>query len=332
MSINVSNAFRTAAIALVVLAFVFTTDRSFGQGTFSNVEALDMARTSNQVSSADDRPKAGNAAKQAEPNLNLGLFDHEAGDRRYVRINGVVVTFRWVPAGSFRMGDDERSDARPAHWVTITKGFWLAETETTQRLWEAVMGNNPSRYKGYEVFEYQRWKLIPVDEFPVENVSWEDCCRFAHKINDLGVSNGEFRLPTEAEWEYACRAGTTGDYNVDGEKLDDVGWYQNNSDKDHPLGIKSVLQQTHKVGMKLPNAWGLYDMLGNVNEWCLDWFGDYSDEEQIDPTGPENGEKRVLRGGCYMHKDAYSAFRAGKEPLQGSQYSGFRLLLTEPKQ
>ncbi len=332
MSINVSNAFRTAAIALVVSAFVFTTDQSFGQGTFSNVEALDMARTSNQVSSADDRPKAGNAAKQAEPNLNLGLFDHEAGDRRYVRINGVVVTFRWIPAGQFLMGDDERSNARPVRLITISRGFWLAETETTQRLWEAVMGNNPCFHKGYEVDASTGPYMEPYDNLPVENVSWEDCCRFARRINDLGVSNGEFRLPTEAEWEYACRAGTTGDYNVDGEKLDDLGWYRNNSDKNHPVNPGKAFAQTHVVGLKLPNAWGLYDMLGNVNEWTSDWLGDYSDEELTDPVGPSDGEKRVLRGGCYMHDDVYSSFRAGNYPDGSSRFSGFRLLLTEPKQ
>ncbi|MBP5320757.1 MAG: formylglycine-generating enzyme family protein, partial [Kiritimatiellae bacterium] len=156
---------------------------------------------------------------------------------------------------------------------------------------------NPSRYKG--------------DNLPVEQVSWEDCQEFIAKGNkELGL---EFRLPTEAEWEYACRAGTTGAYGGTGG-LDEMGWYSNNS------GSK-----THSVGQKKPNAWGLYDMHGNVWEWCADWYDDYPPGSVTDPTGPAFGGNRVLRGGgwCNLALHCRSAYRL--RDLPGGRY-GFRLV------
>jgi len=171
-----------------------------------------------------------------------------------------------IPAGKFRMGSSDEN----LHTVTLTKPFELMTTPVTQALWEFVMGGNPSCFKG--------------PDRPVEEVSWDDAQGFISKLNAmLGVTC--FRLPTEAEWEYACRAGTT---SATYGNLDEVAWYENNSGK-----------ETHRVGQKQPNAWGLYDMLGNVWEWCQDWYGGYPDGDVIDPVGPSSGSSRVNRGGSW---------------------------------
>ena len=239
-----------------------------------------------------------------------------AGERMTMAIDDVEVAFRWIPAGSFIMGgtdDKAYYDEQPAHKVIITKGYWLAETPTTQRLWQAVMGANPSRFQGDDLR-------------PVENVSWHDSNEFIDILNSSLRSSsdsaklGRFRLPTEAEWEYACRAGTTGKYNVSGESLDNLGWYAKNSNK-----------TTHAVGCKRANAWGLYDMHGNVYEWCADWYGDYPNGTVTDPTGPSSGSSRVLRGGSWFFnaRDCRSAFRNCSGPAIRYYNCGFRLLLTD---
>ena len=229
----------------------------------------------------------------------------QAGECVMLKIKGVEVAFRWIPAGSFDMGS---SDDEPVHKVILTKGYWLAEIPTTQRLWKAVMGANTSNFEG--------------DGLPVENISWNDCQDFICRLNSFFRSSGRvFRLPTEAEWEYACRAGTTGEYNVPGESLDNLGWYDGNSN-----------DTTHPVGGKRPNAWGLYDMHGNVWEWCADWYGDYPSGTVTDPTGPSNGSRRVLRGGSWFDgaRDCRSASRDCNHPANRDYYCyGFRLLLTD---
>lgn len=191
--------------------------------------------------------------------------------------NGLGMEMVWCPPGKFLMGspaaEEGRSDDEGQHEVTLTRGFWIARHPVTQGQWEKLMGNNPSHFK--ESGPYA----------PVETVSWEDCLAFCQK---LSAKEGQpYTLPTEAQWEYACRAGTSGPYA--GSSLDEIGWYGGNS------GGK-----TPPVGQKKPNPWGLYDMHGNVLEWCLDWYGDYPKGAATDPTGPDQAGFRVFRGGSWF--------------------------------
>jgi formylglycine-generating enzyme required for sulfatase activity len=197
-----------------------------------------------------------------------------------------------IPAGSFAMGD-EHGDAeeKPVHKVAITKPFYLGKFEVTQEQWEAVMGGNPSHFKG--------------KKNPTDRVSWEAAQEFIKKLNEKFAASGtSFSLPTEAQWEYACRAGTSTRFGFgDGEAdLSEYGWFEGNA------GGK-----THPVGEKKPNARGLYDMHGNVWEWCADWYdGDYFRQSPAsDPTGPTAVSSRVLRGGSWGDPAPYcrSAYR-----------------------
>ncbi len=212
------------------------------------------------------------------------------------------IEFVWIPAGSFVMGDEY---AKPAHRVTLSKGFWLGKYEVTQAQWQSVMRSNPASFKG--------------DDLPVETVSWNDCQAFIQRLNDIG--NGKYRLPTEAEWEYACRAGTTAGYSFGDSytRLGDYAWYRSNS------GGK-----THNVGEKRPNAWTLYDMHGNVYEWCSNWYGKYSSASEIEPKGAVSGKYRVLRGGSCMMRpgDCRSATRGRFKPSAASDINGFRICRT----
>ncbi len=192
----------------------------------------------------------------------------------------------------------------PEHAVRLSNGFWLGKYAVTQRQWRSVMKTDPSFFKG--------------ENRPVEKVSWNDCQEFIQKINSQ--LNCGARLPTEAEWEYACRAGTTGDYAGTG-KLDDMGWYD---DTILGLGLR-----THPVGEKQSNAWGFYDMHGNVCEWCNDWYngGYYTDCPMDDPQGPSSGIYRALRGGAWNNGAPYcrSSYRFGGMPDYHSIGCGFRL-------
>ena len=227
--------------------------------------------------------------------------DDEIADKRLVKvINGVEFAFRWCPPGTFTMGsptdEEDRDSDETQHEITLTKGFWMMETEVTQKQWKAVMGSLPDcGFKG--------------DNLPVERVSWNDCQEFCEKCSALGLP---VQLPTEAQWEYACRAGSTGAY---AGNLDEMAWYGSNS------GSK-----THPVGTKKANAWGLYDMHGNVWEWCQDWYGDYPSGSVTDPTGPSNGSSRVYRGGSWLNFAwiCRSAFRGSLDPGLQSNDLGFR--------
>ncbi|HEX4953195.1 MAG TPA: formylglycine-generating enzyme family protein [Thermoanaerobaculia bacterium] len=212
-----------------------------------------------------------------------------AGRDRYglwveIEVKGVRHRLRWIPPGRFWMGSPETEQGRwegegPRHRVTLTAGYWLGETPCTQALWQAVMGKNPSHFKG--------------PERPVESVSWQDCQTFLERLERL-VPGLEPRLPTEAEWEHACRAGTetgtyTGDLEIsEGEAalLEPIAWYSANSGA-----------ETHPVGEKEANPWGLRDTLGNVWEWCADPWGRYTPGPVTDPLDPELGSDRVIRGG-----------------------------------
>lgn len=223
-------------------------------------------------------------------------------------IAGVDVRFRWCAPGRFTMGSPVSEEGRwdvegPQHDVKFRLGFWLAEVPVTQALWSAVMHSNPSRFKAHDR--------------PVEQVSWDDCQHFLAKASD--PAELALRLPTEAEWEYACRAGTSGPSwlgTSDPAALAAIAWTSDNSG-----------EETHPVAGKEPNPWGMFDMLGNVFEWTSDWYGPYADDPVIDPRGPEHGTERVRRGGAWSGGPgkARAAFRFANGPIARFDYLGFRL-------
>ena len=219
--------------------------------------------------------------------------------------------FELIPAGTFQMGDitgNGYSNELPVHTVNITQAFYMQKTEVTQAQWQAVMGSNPSSFSDCG------------DTCPVEEVSWNDIQDFLAALNAM-YPDRNYRLPTEAEWEYAARAGTTGDYGGTGV-LDEMGWYRDNSE-----------DQTHPAAQKQPNDWGLYDMHGNVFEWVQDWYDSdyYSVSPTDDPQGPSSGTYRVFRGGSWhgSAKSARSALRNYYYPSGTANYGGFRLARTK---
>ena len=200
---------------------------------------------------------------------------------------------RWIEPGTFVMGDNEKGVYdQSKHDVTLTKGFWLAETACTQEAWMALMGDNPSEFKS------ERHETLPV-----ENVSWDDCQGFIKQANGLLLC-AEIRLPTESEWEYACRAGTTTPF-----------WFGNDITGEQ-VNYWGKTRKTVDVESFRCNSWGLYQMHGNVWEWCHDWLGDYPKGPVEDPSGPEEGASRVLRGGGWSGdaRNCRSACRFGFRP------------------
>lgn len=218
----------------------------------------------------------------------------------------------YVQGGTFIMGatseqgSDVHIDEKPAHYVTLS-GYYICKYEVTQELWQCVMGSNPSSFKGA-----QR---------PVENVRWNDCQSFISKLNSL--TGMHYRLPTEAEWEYAARGGNRSKgYKYSGSNyIDNVTWYEGNSG------------ETHNVGSLYPNELGIYDMSGNVWEWCQDWYSEnyYSNSPSTNPTGPYSGSSRVLRSGSWRSGAWYcrSSHRAYYSPGNRGNHLGFRLALSE---
>ena len=218
--------------------------------------------------------------------------------------------FALIPVGKFEMGSDMGEEKeRPVHTVRISKPFYLGIHEVTQGQWETVMGHNPSRFKG----DTSR---------PVETVSWEEVQKFIEKLNPM-EGGTKYRLPTEAEWEYAARAGSTTAYSFgdDSSQLGKYAWFGDNAGN-----------TTRPVGQLQPNAWGLYDMHGNVWEWVQDWYGGYAAEPVTDPQGPTSGSDRVVRGGSWSHGagDCRSADRSRSAPGDRYVNLGFRLLRTAP--
>ena len=235
----------------------------------------------------------------------------------------------WIEPGTFIMGSPEdelgRKNGETQHQVTLTKGYWLGKYEVTQAQYEAVIGMNPSYFKGADL--------------SVEQVSWDEAMDFCAKLTTIEKEAGrlpegyEYSLPTEAQWEYACRAGTmtalNSGKNLSDEdqcpEVDEVGWYWYNGGKEN---YNNDLTCTHLVGQKQPNDWGLYDMHGNVYEWCLDWYGAYPTSAVKNPAGPDTGSYRVVRSGSWGSSARYcrSAYRCGSTPNSGINF-GFRVAL-----
>ncbi len=238
-------------------------------------------------------------------------------------VKGIRQIMRWIPAGTFMMGspDDEpeRSDNETQHQTRISEGYWLADTACTQGLWTAIMRKNPSDFVGD-------------DERPVEQVSWDDCQKFLQALNPL-LEDLNLSLPTEAQWEYACRAGTNTAFSFG----DTISTDQANYDGNYPYnkGAKGEYRKaTESVVQFAPNPWGLYQIHGNVWEWCHDWYGKYelsfADKENnfvTDPTGPNSGHDRVLRGGSWFYRAQFlrSARRYRIGPAGRNHATGFRL-------
>lgn len=243
----------------------------------------------------------------------LGAFgeepvQHKTGDTKTIVLpGGVEMEMIWCEPGSFMMGspltEKGRFDDETLHEVVIRKGFWLGKYEVTQEQWCSVMRTNRAKFPG--------------NDKPEDSVSWGDCQMFITQVNK--IIGGGARLPTEAEWEYACRAGSS-DPISGGADIDDVAWYAGNS-----CGM------SEPVGEMEPNAWGFHDMHGNLLEWCADWYEALDGEKAIDPHGPMHGSFRVLRGGCWFFhaRDCRAAYRLKRDPDIRNCLYGFRLALSE---
>ncbi len=285
----------------------------------------------NEGSENPDKDEPSNGQEQQNPNNNEGSENPDNGEPSDGQgqqnsnnkgpenpenltftetVNGVSFKMVAVEGGSFQMGGTEEQsgdpdiDEFPVHQVTLS-GYSIGQTEVTQALWVAVMGSNPSFFQG--------------DDLPVEQVSWNDIQEFLQKLNQMTGLN--YRLPSEAEWEYAARGGNKSQgYKYSGSNnVDDVAWYTSNS---HDNG-------TTKVGSFAPNELGIYDMSGNVFEWCQDWYGDYSSSSQSNPTGPATGSRRVLRGGSWVNYAWFCrvSYRGYYNPGIRYGHFGFRLAL-----
>jgi formylglycine-generating enzyme required for sulfatase activity len=257
----------------------------------------------------------------------LGMGSHssnaeENSSRKETFLNSIGMRFVFIDSGSFMMGSGLSpleikdkfggkakwyDDECPQHKVTLTKSFYIQTTEVTQKQWISVMGVNHSEFKNCG------------DNCPVERVSWYDAQEFITRLNNK-ENTEKYRLPTEAEWEYACRAGSTTAFCFGNDKtmLNKYAWYNTNS-----------RNWAHQVDQKKPNIWGLYDMHGNVWEWCQDWYSEYPDEEVTDPAGPVSGSHRVSKGGSWRSASRFcrSAHRYGVDPAYRRPTRGFRVAM-----
>jgi len=295
-----------------------------GDGKVDLADAVLMMQLSVLVPSEEDMFKAADVDQDGRVGLVEAIYALQivAGIREPEPAwnesftNSLGMTFKLIPAGTFTMGSPTNELGRnydeTQHQVTLTQFYYMQTTEVTQGQWRAVTGSNPSYFSSCG------------DDCPVEQVSWDDVQSFISALNNLG--QGTYRLPTEAEWEYAARAGSTTAFANGGitelycgydPNLDAMGWYCYNASF-----------TTHPVGLKQPNDWGLYDMHGNVWEWCQDLYGDYPSSAVTDPTGPSSGSDRVLRGGgwYFYAGDCRSANRGSSDPSDRNGYDGFRLV------
>lgn len=229
--------------------------------------------------------------------------------------NTIGMKFALIPPGQFEMGSPKSEEwHRPnevLHRVTLTKAFYMSVTEVAQAQWQIIMGSNPSFEIG--------------DKLPVDTVTWDQAAEFCRKLTKKeGVT---YRLATEAEWEYACRAGTTTPFHTGATISPDQANYDGNST--YGKGVKGIFREgPSKVGSLAANAWGLHDMHGNVWEWCADWYAEYPKEAVRDPTGPAHGEHRIIRGGCWINFPAVcrSANRGEIPPRSWNFHTGFRVV------
>ena len=276
------------------------------EGQLNPTKAETPRKKSKTPSVSKDKVSSKAKAPSKAPSAQQG---QSVPTSRTFTVNGVSFRMVYVQGGTFRMGSNDseaNSCEQPVHSVTL-RDYYIGETEVTQQLWHAVMGSNPSYFTGNS----QR---------PVEKVSWDDCQTFIRRLNDL--TGKDFRLPTEAEWEYAARGGNKSrGYKYSGSNtLSDVAWYYNNASG-----------TTHPVKQKRSNELGLYDMSGNVWEWCLDWYDSdyYSQSPSYNPAGPDSGSNRVNRGGSWGC-DALGnrvAFRDNIIPVNRYRALGLRLAL-----
>jgi sulfatase modifying factor 1 len=279
----------------------------------------------------------------------------------------VSIPMNWIPAGTFTMGSPvtepgRKADENPQATVILTKGYWLGKTEVTIGQWKAVTGMNVRdkvmkllsdttlydfmgkkmtvcTFMGFDKNNPDKVLANENDELPMYFVSWYEAMQFCKKLTEREravhrLPNGyEYSLPTEAQWEYACRAGTSGP--IYGEPTDTIAWYSGNSFKGYVgKGFgKSPVTGSRNVGGKKPNKWGMYDMLGNLWEWCYDWYGPYPGGNLTDPTGPTTGTYKVNRGGSFGSgiNDERSANRAQNPPNEDSAWRGFRIALVAAK-
>ncbi len=279
---------------------------------FSLLFALPLSLAAQSTIRRPSKPKVESSKPKPSPKTKTNPKHKQTPTvNRQAELNKLINNMVYVSGGTFTMGatSEQGSEAwdneKPTHSVTLSS-FYLCKYEVTQALWRAVMGNNPSNFKGHNL--------------PVESVSWNDCQTFISRLNSLTGKN--FRLPTEAEWEYAARGGNRSrDYKYSGSNvLSDVAWYYDNS------GYK-----THPVGSKSPNELGFYDMSGNVYEWCSDWKGAYSSSSQTNPAGPSSGSYRVYRGGSWVNgaQGCRSSTRDNCSPDNRYSNLGLRLALSQ---
>ncbi len=249
---------------------------------------------------------------------NVSAGEDAAKEMTFELPGGATLEMVWIEPGTFVMGspDDEpgrESNEGPQHEVTISRGFWLGKYEVTKAQWESVMNTRP--------WDGQIFTLKEANS-PAVFISWNHVQELVSKLNEAAGSE-VYRLPAEAEWEYACRAGTKTPYSFghDVNELKDYAWYGRNT---YELGNRYA----HLVGQKLPNPWGLYDMHGNVWEWVQDYYAPYTGEAQIDPEGPESGSNRVFRGGSFYYYARFtrSAYRGYNSPVHRLFNLGVRLV------
>ena len=293
---------------IILFLLCLATLNTMGQtnGTITRQRKTTAKKETQQRKTTQAAPKKTQPARQAHQQKPAASTSRPKGS-----LDDIMRNMVYVEGGTFTMGatSEQQSyndDEIPTHRVSLSS-FYIGKYEVTQSLWKAVMGSNPSNWKG--------------DNLPVEMVSWNDCQTFLRKLNAMTGKN--FRLPTEAEWEFAARGGNRSrGYQYSGSNvLSDVAWYDDNS------GSK-----THNVGTKAPNELGIYDMSGNVWEWCQDWSGrSYSSSAQTNPKGPSSGYNRVHRGGSWFHgaRDSRVASRNAYSPGDRDYGLGLRLALSQ---